>query len=170
MRQWIAAVDPGFQGGIAIYDPIAHKLIAAIPMPLLPKIDNKKKLIDSGKLAEFLKMYERELAFVVVEAAGSHPGQSVSAMFRYGYGAGIIEGIFAAKRIPIKFIYPAVWKQVLGLSPDKEKSLVLARKLFPDKVGEFSRKKDDGVAEAALMAYLGGLMMKSGAMDYVSRR
>jgi hypothetical protein len=44
-----------------------------------------------------------------------------------------------------------MWKKALALDSDKQKSLDLARKLWPD--APLKRQKDNGRAEALLMAY-----------------
>jgi len=48
-----------------------------------------------------------------------------------------------------------VWKPALGLTSDKQVSLDLARHLFPAHAGLLRRKKDDGRAEAMLLAEYG---------------
>ncbi len=164
MGEYVLAVDPGFQGALAIYDPLNHRLVSCIDMPLLPKAKDKRPHIDAYALANWVGIYSDSVRVAIVENVCGHPGQSVSAMFRFGHGAGMIHGVLAANSLPIKFLQPSVWKAVLNLSPDKAKSLALVNKLFPNDAPLFSKKRDDGRAEAALMAYLGGLMIKSGAL------
>jgi len=164
MAGYILGIDPGFSGSLAVYNPVNHTLISVIDMPLLPKVKDKKTLIDTHALADWIASHSLNLSHAVLEAVGSMPGQSSSSTFRFGQGFGIIQGILGAHKIPIKLIHPSVWKTVLGLSQDKQKSLTLAVKLFPSDALLFSRKKDDGRAEAALLAYLGGMMKKTGVI------
>ena len=51
----------------------------------------------------------------------------------------------------VHLVAPRVWKKSLQLDSDKEKSLILARQLWP--TAPLTRKKDNGRAEALLMAY-----------------
>jgi crossover junction endodeoxyribonuclease RuvC len=79
------------------------------------------------------------------------PKQGVTSVFRFGYGAGVVEGVFATLCIPIEFVRPQVWKKSFGLGSDKEQSLALARRTWPY-ADSFTRKKDEGRAESALLA------------------
>lgn len=160
--KYILGVDPGFTGGLALYDPVDHRIVHVLDMPLLPKIKDKKPEVDAFALSTWLSIHSPTIQLAVVEAVNAHPGQSVSAMFRFGYFAGMTHGILSACNIETRFVQPAVWKAVLGLSADKAKSMALVTKLFPQDAPIFARKKDDGRAEAVLLAYLGGLMMKMG--------
>ena len=71
-------------------------------------------------------------------------------MFNFGEGFGIIKGVLGAFQIPYVEVDPGVWKNAMGLGADKAKSLALARKKYGNEY--FSRKKDHGRAEAALLA------------------
>jgi hypothetical protein len=50
-------------------------------------------------------------------------------------------------------VSPAKWKKALGLSADKGASRRRAIELWPERAQWFARVKDDGRAEAALIAY-----------------
>ena len=89
---------------------------------------------------------------VVIEAVHAMPKQGVSSSFNFGYGAGLLEGICAALNYPIDLIPPATWKRGAGLPADKGACRQLAARYWPGAAHMFSRVKDDGRAEAALMA------------------
>jgi hypothetical protein len=57
--------------------------------------------------------------------------------------------------IPTNEVPPAAWKKHFGLSTDKDASRAYASSVFPDQAHLWARKKDDGRAEAALIAYYG---------------
>jgi crossover junction endodeoxyribonuclease RuvC len=57
--------------------------------------------------------------------------------------------------IPTHEVTPQVWKKHFGLSADKNASRAHASMVFPDQANLWARKKDDGRAEAALIAYYG---------------
>jgi crossover junction endodeoxyribonuclease RuvC len=65
----------------------------------------------------------------------------------------------------VAFITPPVWKRAIGIPPGKEGAKVAARseaiRRWPSQAGLFARVKDDGRAEAALIAIAG--MMRKGA-------
>lgn len=81
-------------------------------------------------------------------------GQSASAAFAFGKVAGQLEQALACSGIPYAAVAPAKWKRALGLiGGDKSDSRKLACKLFPQYQHLFARVKDDGRAEAALLAH-----------------
>jgi len=141
-------IDPGLSGAIAFLNKSS---LFIYDMPI-QKVRSKKK-IDAAKLAEILKSYKTKNALAVVELVGPMPNQGVVSTFNFGYGAGIIEGILRALLVKTVFIRPNVWKPAMGLSSKKVQSLGLARNVFPKQFHYFKRQKDDGRAEASLMAY-----------------
>jgi len=74
-------------------------------------------------------------------------------MFTFGRGLGIVEGVALGAGIPVRWVSPAKWKRALGLSADKGASRRRAIELWPAQSAMFARVKDDGRAEAALIAY-----------------
>lgn len=79
------------------------------------------------------------------------PGQGVTGMFRFGYGTGFVAGILAALDVRTVRVKPAVWKSAMGLSHLKSESVTRANILF--KREPHFLKRDDGIAEAALIAH-----------------
>ena len=91
----------------------------------------------------------------VIERVGARPGQGVSSMFKFGRGLGIVEGVVAAAMVPVMYVAPAVWKRHFGLASEKEASRQRAIEIWPESASLFSRKRDHGRAEAALIARWG---------------
>lgn len=87
----------------------------------------------------------------VVEAVHSMPKQGVASSFKFGVAFGGAIALAERLRCTWQLVTPQVWKKALGLDSDKQKSLDLARKLWPD--APLKRKKDNGRAEALLLAY-----------------
>lgn len=144
-------VDPGFGGAIASLDTATGSL-NVIDMPVLTNTKGKVEidhiqLFDAFSIPEEMGRVECLLEFVA-----SRPGQSAPAMFRFGQGYGAIEMALAGNRIPTRYVTPAKWKKYFGLSSDKGTSRGLATKRFPTHAESFLRVKDDGRAEAALIA------------------
>lgn len=90
-----------------------------------------------------------------VEDVHSMPKQGVSSSFKFGRAHGTVLGVLGALRIPIHLVSPARWKKAMGLSRDKGASRRRAIELWPDHAQAFARVKDDGRAEAALIASYG---------------
>ena len=145
--KWVCGFDPGYFGGLAFYNPGAF--VSVYDMPL--SFDkHKKKSVDGYALKMILDAHRADLAFAAIERVHAMPGQGVTSMFHFGEGLGVIKGVLSALSIPFIEVEPSVWKGVLGLGPDKKKSLDLARKVFGNV--HFPKMKDNGKAEAALIA------------------
>jgi hypothetical protein len=57
--------------------------------------------------------------------------------------------------VPTFEVDPSAWKKTMRLSTDKNASRALASQYFPDSADQWARVKDDGRAEAALIALYG---------------
>jgi crossover junction endodeoxyribonuclease RuvC len=79
----------------------------------------------------------------------------------FGRSRGVIEGVLGAAGVPVTFIAPAAWKRAVGLSlASKDAARSEAIRRWPTHADLFARVKDDGRAEAALIAVTG--MMRQG--------
>lgn len=154
MKTYILGVDPGFDGALAIYDAESNDLVAVNDMPTMENPKNGQREIDVFRLAALIDMYATQISLAVIEEVGARPNESVTAVFRFGFGAGILKGVIGANQIRTFYVKPQVWKTLMNLSHDKNKSLELARRRFPAAAndGIFKRQKDHGRAEAALLA------------------
>jgi crossover junction endodeoxyribonuclease RuvC len=65
----------------------------------------------------------------------------------------------AALGVPIQFLTPPTWKRLIGIAPGKDGAKDAARseaiRRWPSKANLFSRVRDDGRAEACLIAVAG---------------
>lgn len=150
----IVSVDPGLSGGVALVD--GPSLIDVVPMPTtLFQVNPKKQMVDGRELADHLYHWiaVHDVRRAVVERVGPRPNQGVSSMFNFGMSYGIVLGVFAALNMPVDMVSPQQWKKELELGSDKDLSRHMAVMLWPDFSETFSRKKDDGLAEAALLGY-----------------
>jgi crossover junction endodeoxyribonuclease RuvC len=148
---YVIGIDPGISGAIAVFE--GGKLVNVIDMPTL-EVDSgktKKRHISAVSLCNYLTVFSN--AHVVIEKVGAMPGQGVSSMFNFGRSAGIIEGVVAAMHFPSTYVTPATWTKALGRAAGKDASRMRAMELFPSKADLFKRAKDDGRADAALIAY-----------------
>ena len=94
-------------------------------------------------------------AVCCLEKVGAMPGQGVVSMFNFGHNFGFIEGLLQAYAIPYQLVPPQTWKKEFSLNSDKAKSIEVCQKLFPNAnlmATNRSRKPNDGIAEAVLMA------------------
>lgn len=147
----VVGVDPGLSGAIAFFFPEYPDRIAVEDMPVAGGE------VSAALLAELVVNYQPTLAVIEQVAAGHGWGRS--ACFNFGRSVGDVRGCLAALAIPIKYISPVVWKKHYRLSRDKDESRARALQLFPSCAEHFKRKKDDGRAEAALIAKYGAEML-----------
>lgn len=90
-----------------------------------------------------------------VEKVGPMPRQGVRSVWTFGEGYGALLGALGAFGIPVHHVTPATWKKHFGLSKDKDLSRQRAVELWPADASRWARKKDDGRAEACLIARYG---------------
>jgi crossover junction endodeoxyribonuclease RuvC len=139
----ILGVDPGVTGGISFRYP--DRIVAED----IPVVGGE---VDVDTLVRRVREMCPRLA--VIERAGAMPRQGVSSTFKYGVAYGALRSVVALCNIPYQLVTPAKWKNHFRLDADKEKSRALAIQLWPG-CGFFSRKKNHGRAEAALIALYG---------------
>lgn len=87
--------------------------------------------------------------------AGGRRGMGATSAFGYGEGFGAWQGIFAALDVQATRVAPGKWKRDMGLGRDKRESIRLAISLYPQLATILSRVKDNGRAEAVLLARYG---------------
>ena len=144
----ICGIDPGITGGIAFFD--GHK-IDACRVPTF-KIANKK-VLDMESICRLLVFHEPELVFI--EQQHAMPRQGVASTFKTGFNYGIYIGILHALNYEYTVVIPRKWKADLSVTSDKDQARMRATELMPDGQSSWSLKCEDGVAEAALIAYWG---------------
>lgn len=140
---YFIGIDPGKSGAIAAIDDrgtVAHTSVFS----------------EEG-YRSFLKRisHSKHETFAILEHVGAMPKQGVSSTFAFGMNFGFIQGLLAAFGIPFELVRPQKWKREFSCSSDKNVSVDVARRLFPDanlmRTPKCS-KPHDGIAEALLMA------------------
>lgn len=143
----IIGIDCGISGAIAWVSDSGH-LIRVADMPTI-EVHGKKK-VSPQMLVALLEDYD-DAKMVAIEDVGVFLGNGAVSMFNFGYGAGILAGVCAGLRMPTSFYRPAVWKRAAGVPADKGAARQMAQRFWPG-CRDFDRAKDDGRAEAALLA------------------
>lgn len=153
----ILGIDPGFTGGWAVVDH-QYKLVDAGPMPVRKRGNVSE--INARALADVIEGTKARVAYV--EFVISRPRQA--GQFRFGQASGVVHGVIETLGLKMEMVAAAKWKMGVGLTPraedettseHKKRSRALASKIWPDQAHRFSRTMDDGVAEAALIAFYG---------------
>ena len=140
------------------------KLIAVADMPVFQvrRGTGYKPEIDVHTLIALIKEWAPDCCWF--ERVGGMDGQSASAAFNFGRLAGMCEALVKASGARFDFVSPHIWKRGMGLvAAEKDDSRVKAINRWPAMADQFARKKDDGRAEAALIAEYGRLeLLKEG--------
>ena len=140
----IIGIDLGKQGAFAVIDDYEGALsVQTYDMPAT--IDAKRQLIcDIGVVKccwverpFFPRMIGIKNAVAIAKAYGG------------------LKACLCFAGIPTFEVDPAAWKKSMHLTSDKNASRALASQYFPDASDQWARVKDDGRAEAALIAYYG---------------
>ena len=152
----IIGIDPGITGGIAILETDRerqkNKLIQLSDMPL--SFDGQKKKVCGSGLAEIINPFSHDVVQVYLERVGARPGQGVVSMFSFGRAYGAIEAAVGVFNLPLAYVLPQHWKRSAGLlKRPKDDCRARALELYPD--ADVHRKKDNGRADAILIAHFG---------------
>lgn len=148
----ILGIDPGASGALAFFDLEAGTLeIVDMPTVQVKRGAKLKNEISPQMLAAIVGA--RKPVVAIIEKVGAMPGQGSSSMFQFGRGVGMVEGVLAALHVPTDYVTPQQWQKAVGARDGKDGNRQRAAELFPAYAHLFARKKDDGRADAALMAW-----------------
>ena len=111
-----------------------------------------RTIVDEHSLVRLLRA--RPVTHANIEGVHAMPKQGVASAFSFGVSLGLIRGALAALNIPFTTHDPARWMRVAGVSKSPDSARQRAMQIFPEHTHLFMRKKDDGRADAALLAYL----------------
>lgn len=150
----VIGCDPGQSGGLALLadgEPAGF-----IDMPTMPRKAGGNE-VNAASLAAQIRglMHQHPGAYVlaVVEQVSAMPGQGVTSMFRFGQSDGVLRGVLGALGISYVEVHPTKWKNYFGLrGTEKDAARTLAIRRFPSIADQLARKKDQGRADAILMA------------------
>lgn len=149
----IVACDPGINGAFAYW--ISTQLYV-VNMPTQQRLIAGKKLrkvIDEGEVISTMQVFAMLGATgLLIEQVGGLPGQSAPAAFTFGQGYGTVRVAAMAAGLAIETVSPAVWKNALKVPKDKNAARQRASEMLPGYRHFWSRAKDDGMAEAAMLS------------------
>ena len=152
----IVGIDIGAAGALALVSP-QGELVEVADMPILRDGPKGRPTVNGPLVADILKRWRPSAA--VIEFVAARPGEGATGAFSFGMARGRVEGVCAALAIPATTITAPCWKRAVGIAPGKDGAKDAARseaiRRWPGKAGLFARVKDDGRAEAALIAVAG---------------
>lgn len=165
----VCGVDPGVAGAIAVVDLTpdgAAAIISVYDMPV-DKVERGGHTRSSVNRFQLLGVFQRYTGVAVIterpdfrpmrttnKRTGVDEFRQVGAagMGSFGISYGVVLMGTTACGMPLTEISPGAWKRAMGVKGDKDDSRRRAMELFPAWSGLFQRKKDDGRAEATLLA------------------
>lgn len=148
----VAGIDPGLAGAIAVVDDAGEVVVFDMPTLTLIRGGRTKREIDPHALTRILS---QRIDHAIVEQVGAMPKQGVSSVFAFGKCYGIVLGVLAALSVPMTLVVPRVWKNATRTPSPKDGARARASQLLPGSAHLWSRKRDDGRAEATLLALYG---------------
>lgn len=152
---YFLGIDPGLSGALAFFDPVSNDLqVMDMPTHTITVNAKKKRRLDLNSLdVIFSSMLAVKTTIAVIENVNAMPKQGVTSSFNFGFTAGALNAFLAAKRIPFVSVAPATWKKIMRVTSDKDATRREASRLMPMHADKWRQVKDDGRAEAALLAY-----------------
>ena len=150
----IIGIDPGLSGAIAVISTNSCEIFD-MPTMTVERNGKSKRQVSASELAAILSNFNSNDSHVYVEKVSAMAGQGVTSVFSFGRSFGMIEGILAALQVPVTYVAPATWTKAVRRGTGKDASRARAMELFPDNQADFKRVKDDGRADAALIAHWG---------------
>ena len=149
----LCGIDPGLAGAVGFIDDEGG-FVAVYDMPVLPTTTGRRQ-IDAAALADILRQHAP--VFTLVERVGARPGEGPTGAFSFGHSFGSITAVLAALGLPHDLVQPATWKRRAGIPPGagKAASVAVCKRLLPGAADHLTRVKDDGRAEALLLALHG---------------
>ena len=150
----VLGVDPGANGALAVH--FGGRLVDLVDMPTttVKRGSREVREVNAALLGAVVsRMLPLDAAYL--EQVGAMPGQGVSSMFAFGRAVGVIEGVLAALEVPVTKVPPQTWQRSMRVRGGKDGARERAMQLYPADASAFARKKDDGRADASLIAAYG---------------
>lgn len=159
-KAYVLGIDPGAKGGMACLrveedGPPTLLFVADLPyaggrfdVRAFHEIVNNWGVMSAVYLEKAQVMPSRN-------PDGTERASGAMGRFNYGVSYGLTLGACLSLHCPVEEINAAAWKKATGLTKDKGASRAMAQQAFPLLADHFSRVRDDGRAEAALIARYG---------------
>ena len=151
----ILGIDPGLSGALTFYDSVENAITVHDMPTLSVKRNGKDRRIVSPHLVADIITSAPKVDMALLEQVSARPGEAATASFAFGRGVGMLEGVLAALGVPYKTVPPANWKKALKLNQGKDANRLACMQMWPDHSDIFKRVKDDGRADATLIALYG---------------
>lgn len=150
--------DPGLKGGLALYD-WRTKGVWAYRIPTM-QVERANKTtarqVDAAALMALIEgLSAVEPTATVLELVQGWGEDGAAGAFVFGEAYGTLKTCLVLAGPPVSFVPPSRWKPVVGAPKNKKLAIARATELMPRGAHLWPEQSDDGLAEAALLAYYG---------------
>jgi hypothetical protein len=149
-------IDPGKRGAVAALADGQPVAVHDMPLDREGEVDGRAL---AATLRGLLMQHTGAAVLVVHEKINGFSGDKGARVIPLGQADGIARGVVAALGLPAVRVHPQTWKSYFKLrkqpgGPEigKDASRNLVVRMFPDRALQYLRAKDDGRAEAVLLA------------------
>lgn len=148
----ILGIDPGKTGALSFVDAIEHT-IAIYDMPIIQVGNGKRSEVCGETVADLILRHNATFGYI--EDVWSLPQDGHVGAFNFGDKLGVVKGVMMALGVKFERVRPQVWKRNMRAPANKTGARQRAQELLPAAASLFQRVKDDGRAEASLIALYG---------------
>ncbi len=153
----ILGIDAGLNGALAL---LASGQLDVFDVPTV-KARARGREVDWSEVARWIDA-AGHIDHAIIESAAAMPRQGVASMFKFGFVCGGLRGLVAAHFIPVTYVSARKWKGALSVPRAKDGARARASELLPLYSHLWLRVKDDGRAEASMIALYGERLLSSG--------
>ncbi len=152
-------IDPGLDGAIAVL--VDGELADIHDMPTWKetlKGGKKRRRLDCETLEAILRQCRAHCLpadnpVLAIEKPQPRPGNGATQAFSSGVSWGGMVELTRHLGWVVTYVRPQDWRKEIGFHGDKDDARKLAARMWPEMASMFARKKDDGRAEACLIAH-----------------
>lgn len=155
----VLGIDIGLSGAVVRLSADGSELLNYWDMPITSDGAAGRNAINPALLYSMLKKTNADIAYV--ERVSSRPTDSHVTAFSFGRSSGTVAACLACTGIPIEYLSPVDWKNIIGLAKSSDRaaaknaSRAEAIRRFPSHADLFARVKDNGRSDACLIALAG---------------
>jgi crossover junction endodeoxyribonuclease RuvC len=156
----ILGIDPGLDGALVLTDGTA---VEVLDVPTLTA--GKGREVDGLAVAHWLDERSLQIRAAFLERVNAMPAAAgpngkrrtmgAQSAFTFGRTDGLLHGLVVANLISTTRVTPVTWQKAMAVPKGKDGARARAKELLPAHAHLFDRKRDDGRADAALLALYG---------------
>lgn len=177
----VVGIDVGLEGAVAFYDTDLRDVLGVEDMPVdrMEVAGEDRGFVSDARLLAMLRgsgggggghAFLEEPEGRPIRTRDRRTGATVlkqpsaRRMLSLGVSYGVARCACVASGLAVTAVKPGSWKREMGVPGDKDEARRRATELWPAMAERFARKKDDGRAEACLLALYGASRIMRGML------